>query len=375
MGGINRMKKKRIMVIAEKYDGGVKTHLEIITNNIKEFDVFQLILNGELNPPSLNNEDARNIFLKDFSITNPIKLYKRIGLIKRILVDRDIDLIHLHSTVAGITGILLAGLLWNRRVKFLYTPHAYYSQKPSLGYLKKLVVLQIEKLICRYPSKIIHVSKGEEKHALVNKIVRDQKSVVIYNGIKKRVKVESAPSKSFVIGNLARVDFQKNPERFFEIATYIIRNSKMQIKFVFGGDGPLLEEMRSLVSKRELQGKIEFIGYVDDIDAFFNQIDAYLSTSYYEGLPYSVVEAASFGIPLFLSDVIGHNEMIYGNGILYNLNASNEEIGETLIKILERDDLVEEQGKESFRMFERLFEEKKMIERLNNLYSLELNSI
>ncbi|KOF07229.1 hypothetical protein AC739_19560, partial [Planococcus glaciei] len=131
----------------------------------------------------------------------------------------------------------------------------------------------------------------------------------------------------------------------------------------------MLENMKSLVQSKKLQGKVEFIGNVDDINAFFNRIDGYLSTSHYEGLPYSVVEAASFGIPLFLSDVIGHNEMIHGNGILFDLQASNEEIGEAIIKNMQRETLVKEQGEESFKIFERLFEEKKMVEKLIDLYN------
>lgn len=369
------MKRNKIMLIAEKYDGGVKTHLEILINNLALFDLYQVILKGDLNPPPQNQDNCERIFLKDFSVKNPFKLYRNAKLIKDVIIENDIDLVHLHSTSAGITGILLAGLLRNRKVKFLYTPHAYYSQKPDLNIVKRFLVVQIEKLICIYPSTIIHVSKGEEKHALLNKIVKKAKSVVIYNGIKQRAKLKKTPSSSFVFGNLARVDVQKNPQRFLEIAAYMISNSKMPLKFVFGGEGPLLKDMISLISKEKLQGKVEFIGFVEDIDAFFSSIDGYLSTSHYEGLPYSVVEAASFGIPLFLSDVIGHNEMIHGNGILFDLNASNEEIGEAILGVIEREDLMAEHRAASVGVFEQLFEESKMIEQIKKIYSRELSSI
>lgn len=369
------MNRKRVLVIAEKYDGGVKTHLEIIVNSLKDFDVCKVILRGGLLSPSRSIREDEEFFLEEFNIKNPVKLYKNIKWIKKFAIENEIDLIHLHSTIAGVIGILLSVMLWNNKVKFIYTPHAYYSQKPDLSFLKRFLVLKMEKLVGLYPSKVIHVSKGEEQHALMHKIVTKEKSVVIYNGIKKSVNVKSGSSQRLVIGNLARVDIQKNPNRFVEIAMHIIKNSTRPIQFVYGGDGPLLEEMKSLILKKKLQEKVKFIGYVEDKDAFFNGIDGYLSTSYYEGLPYSVVEAASFGIPLFLSDVIGHNEMICGNGILFDLHATDEEIGRAILEIMEKRELVEEQGRGSVEMFEQLFEEKKMIEHLNNLYSGEMSSV
>lgn len=363
------------MVIAEKYDGGVKTHLEIIANSLKVFDVCKVILRGELHPASQGLSNDEDIFLENFSMKNPYQLMKNMRMIKKIVIEKKIDLIHLHSTVAGFTGVLLAALLWNRKIKFVYTPHAYYSQKPDLNAFKRRFIILIEKLICFIPSKIIHVSRGEESHALSNNIVNKQKSVVIYNGIKKRIKVNRDSPQTLVIGNLARVDFQKNPHRFLEIASHVVRTSKTPIQFVFGGDGPLLEEMKSLVLKEKLEKNIEFIGYVEDIDAFFNGIDGYLSTSYYEGLPYSVVEAASFGIPLFLSDVIGHNEMIKGNGMLFDLHENNSQIAESILEIIERKEIAEAQGRESYKIFEQLFEEKRMIEHLSNLYTGEIRSL
>lgn len=367
------MKKKKIMVIAEKYDGGLRTHLEIITKNIKDFDIIQIILRRD---SFLSNIiEGETISFENFSVKNPYKFYKHTKIIKKVVVEEKIDLVHLHSTIAGISGLILAGLLWNRKVKFIYTPHAYYSQKPSLNSLKKYMVLQAEKLICIYPSKVIHVSKAEEKHALENNIVRKNKSRVIYNGIKKREILEASPSNTFVFGNLARITYQKNPERFVEIAAYIIKNSSVPVKFIYGGGGPGLEEMRSLIIKENLQESIEFIGYVENIEEFFSRINGYLSTSHYEGLPYSVVEAASFGLPLFLSNVIGHTEMIQKNGILFSLDDSNEKIGNSIIQLIEKKPLIEEAGRQSLNMFEQLFEETQMVERLNSLYYGELETL
>lgn len=368
------MEKKKILIIVEKYDGGLKTHLEIINKNIETYDIIQIILRGDLLHPNFK-EDGEFIFFEKFNIKNPYEWYKHMKTIDQIIVNQKIDLIHLHSTVAGISGLLLKKFSRDRNVKLIYTPHAYYSQKPSLSLLKKYAVLQTEKLICSYPSKVIHVSKGEEKHALDFKIVNKQKSIVIHNGIKKKGTRKLNASNTFVFGNLARITYQKNPERFIALAAYIIRNSAMPVKFIYGGDGPGLEQMRSLVLKENLQENIKFIGYVQNKEDFFNQVDGYFSTSFYEGLPYSVIEAASYGLPLFLSNVIGHSEMIKNNGILFDLNETDEEIGKSIMKIMEDKEHVENAAKASLAMFEQFFEEKRMIESLSALYSKELSTL
>lgn len=368
------MEKKKIMIIVEKYDGGLKTHLEIIKKNIENYDIIQIILRGDLLQPNFI-EDGEYISFDKFNIKNPYEWYKHVKTIDRIIVKEKIDLIHLHSTVAGISGLLLKRISRDRNVKIIYTPHAYYSQKPNLNVMKKFVVLQTEKLICSYPSKVIHVSEGEERHALDYKIVNKQKSIVIHNGIKKKGSRKSNSNNTFVFGNLARITYQKNPVRFIAIAAYVIRHSAIPVKFIYGGDGPEIDQMRLLVRKENLQEDIKFIGYVQNKEDFFDQVDGYFSTSFYEGLPYSVIEAASYGLPLFLSNVIGHSEMIKDNGILFDLNDTDEEIGESLIKVIESEGFIDKAAKESLKMFEQFFEEKKMIESLSALYINELSTL
>jgi glycosyltransferase involved in cell wall biosynthesis len=43
-----------------------------------------------------------------------------------------------------------------------------------------------------------------------------------------------------------------------------------------------------------------------------------LSTSLWEGLPLSVLEAISIGLPVILSDCVGNKDLIKNNSFLYN---------------------------------------------------------
>lgn len=65
-----------------------------------------------------------------------------------------------------------------------------------------------------------------------------------------------------------------------------------------------------------------------------NHIDCFLMPSEYEGLPVSIMEAESAGIPIIATDVGGIQEMIDGNGILMASNPSIEEFANAIVDIL-----------------------------------------
>lgn len=72
--------------------------------------------------------------------------------------------------------------------------------------------------------------------------------------------------------------------------------------FTIVGDGREKANLELLVTKLGLDKRVKFAGWHQDLSLFFREADIYISTSLYEGYGMSVVEAASFGLPLVLSD-------------------------------------------------------------------------
>jgi len=101
------------------------------------------------------------------------------------------------------------------------------------------------------------------------------------------------------------------------------------------GSGNLRNELQSSInySNIHLLGKIPR----SSIWNFYCAADAYISLSCYEGNPVSVLEAASAGLPLVLSDIPAHRwlfESSFGKGILINSkNPSANEVMRFLDKI------------------------------------------
>ena len=69
-----------------------------------------------------------------------------------------------------------------------------------------------------------------------------------------------------------------------------------------------------------------------------NYVNCFISTSSTEGLPVSIQEAMSFGIPIIATDVGGVSELFDNNGILLSNNPTKEEVAEAIEKIVYLDE-------------------------------------
>ncbi len=106
---------------------------------------------------------------------------------------------------------------------------------------------------------------------------------------------------SFVVGNIARLSFQKNQEFILDVIKIVSRKVP-SIKLVLVGDG---EDKQKLLEKSKALGiydKVLFLGVRKDIPELFSAFDIFALPSRFEGLPVVLVEAQAAGIKSLVSD-------------------------------------------------------------------------
>lgn len=81
-----------------------------------------------------------------------------------------------------------------------------------------------------------------------------------------------------------------------------ISDDGVEATFTIVGDGSERKKLEELTKNYNLQSKIFFVGWQNDLTKFYEEADIYVSTSLYEGYGMSSVEAASYGLALILSD-------------------------------------------------------------------------
>ncbi len=74
-----------------------------------------------------------------------------------------------------------------------------------------------------------------------------------------------------------------------------------EARFTIVGDGSERKKLEAKVKSLNLTGKIEFVGWKDNVKHFLESADIFLSTSKYEGYGLSMVEAGVFGLPMVLT--------------------------------------------------------------------------
>ncbi len=111
------------------------------------------------------------------------------------------------------------------------------------------------------------------------------------------------------------------------------------------------------------------LGEKKDIFKYLYDSDVYLSTSLYEGLPISILEAMSIGLPIVASNVIGNCDTIENgkSGFLYQLNDINT-LESYLISLAENVNLRKEIGTGAFIRQRKIFSHKSMISKYIDLY-------
>ncbi|MBK7666202.1 MAG: glycosyltransferase [Sphingobacteriaceae bacterium] len=105
----------------------------------------------------------------------------------------------------------------------------------------------------------------------------------------------------------------------------ILKNTTSKIKWVHFGDGPLLSSVKEKTKELGNNISVEFKGYVshDQILKYYkeNRIDLFMNVSELEGIPVSIMEAISFGIPVTGCNICGVPEIVTKEtGFLWDVN-------------------------------------------------------
>lgn len=98
---------------------------------------------------------------------------------------------------------------------------------------------------------------------------------------------------------------RKNPKLLINT----IKNIQKEFLFIMCGDGPLLPEIKNIITQSK---NIILTGRIKNILDYLQASDYYISTSKSEGLPMSVMEGMACGLPVILSDIPQHRLLFNG---------------------------------------------------------------
>jgi len=310
---------KRILLITSRadYGGGPEHMLRLMSSFSKEVQIFVACPDDYPYKNKFENIiGAPRIIIiphRKFSLKSLLKL-------KSFVKKNKIDIIHSHGKGAGIYSRLLFPLT---AVPVIHTFHGIHID--NYGKVLKAFYILLERFLNFFTKYFIAVSASEKQKTIELNFTGENKIAVISNGVVPQTYIRSGfpSSDKFTILTVTRYDFAKNTGLIISVINKLNKlNTLSKFRFNIIGEGEEKKNIEDYIYKNGLSEAVTFTGFTDNLSKFYKESFCYLSTSRWEGLPLSVLEAMSFGLPVIATNVNGNKDLIKNNfnGYLYEIN-------------------------------------------------------
>ena len=287
---------------------GAEVMLLHLLKNLKNYDnlnISTILFNEGRLAKSIRSLDIP-VEVVDETKHNIIKFVKET---RKILIRNHPDIIHSHRYKENIVAFLSSR--YNKNIRLVSTQHGMPEYSTG-GANNKYTILQKINfyLLSKSFARLVVVS-NDIRHKIIKIFgFSDNNIIVIRNGIELPKEIPPKKEKDiFIIGSMGRMFPVKDYPLMVEVAREVKKETG-KIRFELAGDGPDMEKVSNLVERFGLENVFILKGYVEDITEYYRNIDLYINTSVHEGIPMTVLEAMSYGIPVIAPEIGGIKEII-----------------------------------------------------------------
>lgn len=178
-----------------------------------------------------------------------------------------------------------------------------------------------------------------------------QKSCVIPNPLNENIPQLSSNPRKNIIVNVGRLAKQKDQKTLI-LAFNIVNKKFPDYKLIIYGEGPLREELNSLIANLGLKNNVLLYGKEKDIYNKIKDAKVFVLSSIYEGYPNALIEAMALGIPVVSTNCdFGPSEIIKNgiNGFLVEVG-DYQGLANKILTILENEKLSNEFSGNSYKI-------------------------
>lgn len=292
-------------------DGPARTILETgshIDPQRFDYHIGALVPSAHASHPFV--EGARRRGLKVHAIVDNGGL--RGGIVDRIasLVDElGCDILHSSELKSNVLAVLVRR---RRDVRLVTTVHGWIAND-----WRGRVYRYVDKTLLRLFDRVIFVSTAVRESVprwwvseCRGRVVRNALAVNTYGAghVGKRRR-ECGEGGTINVLNVGRLSPEKGQRLLLEAFAAVARE-RPDLRLLIAGTGPLEADLRALARALGVETQVEFLGYVDDMPALYARTDLVVQTSFTEGLPNVILEAAFLKVPILATRVGGTDEVV-----------------------------------------------------------------
>jgi len=226
------------------------------------------------------------------------------GRLAAYLASENPDILHTHGYKADIYGYFATRSLPIIR---LSTCHNWTNASCALR-----VYGMLDKYFLRRYAHVVGVSMPIVME-LQRSGVSPDRITLIDNGIApgelRDGKSHENPKANIVIGMASRLVDEKGIPEFLHASARILQRFP-ETRFVIAGQGPCRATFEVEAAKLQIASRVDFVGHVQDMAAFYSSIDIFALPSHREGLPMSLLEAMGAGRAVVATNVGGIPKLI-----------------------------------------------------------------
>lgn len=281
-----------------------------------------------------------------------------------LLFDRNIKIVHLLSADRGSflrkSLLLLTAKLSGKKV--IFNVHSgpknlfYNDENP---FIKPCIKFILDK------ADIILVLSSQWKENIESKC--SNKNIrILYNPISLK-EVNSGENNTVNVLFMGRLGQRKGAYDLVEAAK-LIKNPNVKINMY--GDGEV-KEIKSIVKENNLENIVNVMGWISgkDVEKAYRNSDIFILPSYNEGLPMSILEAMSYGLPVISTTVGGIPEQVVDNVSGFLINAGDVSAIAEKIELMAQDkSLINKMGLEGRKIVGEKFETGVILKELELIY-------
>jgi len=272
------------------------------------------------------------------------------------------DLVHIHTPIAAfVSRYALRTAKRGGRFKVIYTAHGFHFH-PEGSWLSNALYLGLEKIAGAWTDYLVVLNETDKAAAKEHSLVpKDRVKYMPGIGLDTRsyspgsVPVEAVRAVRWELG-------LTDDDRFFLMIAELVPNKRHRdalhalaltgdehIHLGFAGTGAVQKELTELVVRLGLSSRVHFLGFRKDIPALIRASTATLLPSEREGLPRSIMESLSLGVPVVGTDIRGIRDLLEsGSGLLVPLG-DHQELAAALKQLASHPELVEAMGENARR--------------------------
>lgn len=318
---------------------GIETMLMNYYRNIDRNEIqFDFLCNKK--KPGAYDDEIISMGGRIFRSTglNPFKYFKYIKYMKNLFEENpEYKIVHAHNGAFVVYPLFAAKL--NHipiRISHMHSAAFIYDYKWPLKVLCRSLIpfCTNNKWACsRAASKFYYGKKATEKGEIkiINNAI-DVEKFIFDVSVRKKMREKYDLDNKVVIGHVGRFMSEKNHSFLIDIF-YEIHKINNSAVLILLGDGELEGEIKRKVTELGIQDAVMFMGNVNNVNEWYQAMDAFVLPSISEGLPVVGVEAQAAGLPCAFSDGVTDEIGILDSSVFLSRKLPARKWAETILEI------------------------------------------